>query len=136
PEPELPEVGYEAPRDEVEEALAGVWGEVLQIERVGVHDNFFELGGDSILSIQVVARAAERGLRLSSKQLFQQQTIAGLRGALGAAGERGPRVSGVGRVELTPIQSWYLESARRPEQFSQSLLLEVSEEVGAGELRV
>ena len=81
------------------------------------------------------SRAAEQGLRLSSKQLFQQQTIAGLRGALGEAAERAPRLSGVGRVELTPIQRWYLEGARRPEHYSQSLLLEVSAEVGTEELR-
>src|SRR3982074_2385622 len=65
PEPEWEERGgYEAPRDEVEEGLAEVWGEVLRVERVGVRDNFFELGGDSILSIQVVARCAERGMRV------------------------------------------------------------------------
>ena len=62
----------------MEEALADIWAAVLKVGRVGVHDNFFELGGDSILSIQVVARAAERGLKLSSKQLFQRQSIAGL----------------------------------------------------------
>ena len=44
---------------EVELALASVWSEVLRVERVGVHDNIIELGGDSILSIQVVARAAD-----------------------------------------------------------------------------
>ena len=44
----------------------------------GVHDNFFELGGDSILSIQVVARARQAGFDLTPKQFFQHQTIAEL----------------------------------------------------------
>src|SRR4030081_1030164 len=85
------------PSDEVERALAEVWAEVLRAERVGVHDNFFELGGDSILSIQVVARAAERGLKLSSKQLFQNQSIAALGQVVERTdGGRRERESGVG----------------------------------------
>ncbi|HHO68226.1 MAG TPA: amino acid adenylation domain-containing protein, partial [Gammaproteobacteria bacterium] len=46
-----------APRTEAEARLAAIWTEVLGLERVGVEDNFFELGGDSILSIQIIARA-------------------------------------------------------------------------------
>jgi len=55
--------------------IADIWAEVLGIERVGVQDNFFDLGGDSILSIQVVALAQNRGLSLTLEQLFQHQTI-------------------------------------------------------------
>ena len=50
----------------------------MGVERVGVGDNFFELGGDSILSIQVVARAKQAGLHLTPRQVFQHQTIAEL----------------------------------------------------------
>ena len=50
---------YVAPTTPAEEVLAGLWAELLGLQRVGVHDNFFELGGDSILSIQVVARARQ-----------------------------------------------------------------------------
>ena len=63
--------------------LADVWKNLLNLERVGINDNFFELGGDSILSIQIIARAAQAGLRLTPKQLFQHQTIAELAGVLG-----------------------------------------------------
>src|SRR5207244_2101848 len=56
PEPDesRPELGqeYTAPRDAVEARLAGLWGEVLRVERVGIHDNFFELGGDSLSSMR------------------------------------------------------------------------------------
>jgi aryl carrier-like protein len=117
---------YEAPRDEVERALAEVWSEVLRIEEIGVHDNFFELGGDSILSIQVVARSAERGLRITSRQLFQEQTIAGLARVVEsgqAAG--GDRVDGSGEVALTPVQRWHFAQLRHPGWFSQSTLVRV-----------
>ena len=75
--PEL-EKAFVAPRTSVEEVLADIWSQVLRIEQVGVHDRFFELGGDSILSIQVIARANKAGLRLTLKQIFQHQTIAEL----------------------------------------------------------
>ncbi|HSF42975.1 MAG TPA: amino acid adenylation domain-containing protein, partial [Thermoanaerobaculia bacterium] len=54
--------GYVAPRTREEEILAAVWAQVLRVPRVGVTDNFFELGGDSILSVQIVARARQAGL--------------------------------------------------------------------------
>ena len=69
---------YTAPANEVEEILARVWADVLKLERVGTTDNFFELGGDSILSLQIIARAKRQGLKLSPKQLFEKQTIAQL----------------------------------------------------------
>ena len=72
------EAGYEQPRGGVEEVLAGIWSEVLRVERVGVHDNFFELGGDSILSIKVISRAKEAGLEFTLPDLFQHQTISEL----------------------------------------------------------
>ncbi|TMC08483.1 MAG: amino acid adenylation domain-containing protein [Chloroflexi bacterium] len=136
PEPALASAaGYEAPRDEVEAALAEVWADVLRLDRVGVHDNFFELGGDSILSIQVVAQCAERGLRLTSKHLFQQQTIAALRPVVEEARSGAARESGVGPAPLTPIQRWHFATAAHPGHYSQSLLLRVSERVGADVLR-
>ena len=52
---------YRPPADGVEEILAGIYAEVFGVERVGVDDSFFDLGGDSILSMQVVARARAAG---------------------------------------------------------------------------
>ncbi|HEY7492545.1 MAG TPA: amino acid adenylation domain-containing protein, partial [Candidatus Tectomicrobia bacterium] len=63
-----------APTTPTEATLASIWAAVLGLERVGVKDNFFTLGGDSILSIQIIARAHQAGLRLTPKQLFQHQT--------------------------------------------------------------
>ena len=78
--------GYVGPRTEVEEALAGIWADVLGVERVGVHDNFFELGGDSILSIQIIARANQAGIQLKPRDVFQRQSVAELAQAAASRG--------------------------------------------------
>ncbi|MDC0773378.1 amino acid adenylation domain-containing protein [Streptomyces sp. HD] len=130
PDGERPRTGTEfvAPRTVVEEAIAGVWAEVLGLDRVGVQDNFFELGGDSILSIQVVSRAKRHGLHLTPRMLFQHQTIAEV--ARHAEentviwAEQGPVQ---GEVALTPIQRWFLDlDLSNHAHFNQSRLLETS----------
>jgi amino acid adenylation domain-containing protein len=70
-----PSRAYEAPRSPVEVALAEIWAQVLELERVGIDDNFFELGGDSILTIRIISRAEQRGIELSPNQLFLYPTI-------------------------------------------------------------
>jgi len=50
------EVKYQPPRTPTEELLAGIWSEVLGMERIGIHDNFFELGGHSLSAMQVTSR--------------------------------------------------------------------------------
>ncbi len=78
PETDRPHLGeaYTAPRTSIERALAEIWEETLGISRVGINDNFFDLGGDSIRSIQVHAKALERGLKFPLHQLFRHSTIA------------------------------------------------------------
>ncbi|MEU3026957.1 amino acid adenylation domain-containing protein, partial [Streptomyces incarnatus] len=120
---------HTAPRDTTEETLATVWADVLGIERVGVHDNFFDLGGDSILSIQVVSRARQNGLHLTSRLLFLHQTIATL--APVVTTETRPSATAPaqvsGRVELTPIQRWFLdEHTVAPDHYAMSVHLELA----------
>src|SRR5690606_9697140 len=67
-----------APQGEVEETIAAVWKDVLGREEIGRNDNFFEIGGDSILSLQIITRLRKRGIRVTPKQLFGQQTVAAL----------------------------------------------------------
>jgi amino acid adenylation domain-containing protein len=68
-----------APRDDVERQLCGIWQELMQLERVGIHDNFFELGGHSLLAVRVIARANPiLGTKLSVRDLFERPTIAEL----------------------------------------------------------
>jgi non-ribosomal peptide synthase protein (TIGR01720 family) len=116
---------YVPPATPAEEMLAALWAELLGLERVGVHDNFFELGGDSILSIQVVARAHQAGLHLSPRLLFQHQTIAEL---ARAASRARPVLAEQGLVQgdapLTPPQRWLFErELPQPHHFNLSLLL-------------
>ncbi|MEM7305306.1 MAG: amino acid adenylation domain-containing protein [Planctomycetota bacterium] len=114
PEPErddLTEAGaFEAPTEGAERALAALWADALGLERVGRLDNFFALGGDSILSIQIVARAAEAGLHLRTRDLFEHQTVAALAAVAGVAPSAGvERAPLEGEVPLLPAQRWLLE---------------------------
>ena len=125
PEHDSDRESYVAPRNQTERALAGLWADTLSLARVGVHDNFFELGGDSILGIQVIAAANRMGLSLSTKQLFQNQTIAELAEKVGAAQTVHAEQGAVtGPVPLTPIQSWFLNKGRKcPHHFNISVIL-------------
>jgi amino acid adenylation domain-containing protein len=83
------DAGRVAPRDTVEEVLAGIWAGLLGLEAVGVHDNFFALGGDSITAIPLVVEATSAGLPVTVDLLFAHPTIAGLAGHCRAAGSVG-----------------------------------------------
>ncbi|HSU82512.1 MAG TPA: amino acid adenylation domain-containing protein, partial [Thermoanaerobaculia bacterium] len=125
-----------APRTEAEAVLARIWGEVLGVERVGVEESFFELGGDSILSIQVVARARDAGYQLTLKQIFEERTVAGLARAAGRVESREVEQAPVtGPVPLSPIQSWFFDQGlASPNHFNQAVLLEVRGGVEAASL--
>ncbi|WP_197523398.1 non-ribosomal peptide synthetase [Actinokineospora pegani] len=124
------------PRTPVEAALVEVWATVLDNDRVGVTDNFFELGGDSILSIQVAARARAAGLAVTSKDIFLNPTVAALAEVTGALGQQTDDRSAVeGAVELTPIQRWFLDHRSVPRHFDQSVLVELAPEVDRAALR-
>jgi amino acid adenylation domain-containing protein/non-ribosomal peptide synthase protein (TIGR01720 family) len=115
---------YVAPRQEVEQRLAEIWSSVLNVERVGVNDNFFELGGDSILCLQVISRAKAAGIHLTTKQLFENQTVA----ALAAVAAAAPTVNAeqapvTGTTELLPAQAWLLsQHLQGVNHFNQSVL--------------
>ena len=73
------ETTFVAPRTVVEDVLAGIWAEVLDIETIGVHDNFFELGGHSLLATQVLSRLRETfQVELPLHTLFEATTVAEL----------------------------------------------------------
>uniref|UniRef100_UPI0039089FD9 amino acid adenylation domain-containing protein n=1 Tax=Mycolicibacterium celeriflavum TaxID=1249101 RepID=UPI0039089FD9 len=114
---------YRAPSNAVEELLAAVYAQVLGLERVGVDDSFFELGGDSILSMQVVARARAAGLLCRPRDIFVEQTVARLARVVRVAdGEAGAVDEGVGPVVATPIMRW-LEAVDGPvDEFNQTMV--------------
>ncbi|RMK59899.1 non-ribosomal peptide synthetase, partial [Pseudomonas aeruginosa] len=76
PDASLLQQVYVAPRSDLEQQVAGIWAEVLQLQQVGLDDNFFELGGHSLLAIQVTARMqSEVGVELPLAALFQTESL-------------------------------------------------------------
>ncbi|MFE0019383.1 amino acid adenylation domain-containing protein [Amycolatopsis sp. NPDC059021] len=130
--------GFAEPRSATEKLLADVWAQVLGLDRAGVFDNFFDLGGDSILSIQIVARAVAGGVRITPRMVFEHQTIA----ALAAAAETAPVVraeQGVvtGDAPLTPIQRWFFAgNPPDPDHYNQSVMVTVPREATERDLAV
>ncbi|ORW04075.1 hypothetical protein AWC14_04525 [Mycobacterium kyorinense] len=116
---------YRAPVGPTEEILAGIYAQVLGLERVGRDDSFFDLGGDSILSMQVVARARAAGLICKPRDIFVEQTVARLaQVATVADSGDAPIDEGVGEVRPTPIMRW-LNSIEGPvEQFNQTMVVQ------------
>ncbi|HSK77764.1 MAG TPA: amino acid adenylation domain-containing protein [Thermoanaerobaculia bacterium] len=106
-----------APRTPAEELLAGIWAQVLGLERVGVEQSFFELGGHSLLATQVTSRVKDVfGVELPLRRLFATPTVAALAADLERmSGEDGPpplvRVERRGDLPLSFAQQrlWFLE---------------------------
>nr|AAM80537.1 StaC [Streptomyces toyocaensis] len=98
------------PRTEAERVLCALFAEILGLDRVGADDSFFELGGDSILSMQLAARARRADVVFGAKDVFEQETPA----AIAAVAERGgaPRAEladDVGEVAWTPVMRALIE---------------------------
>ncbi|GAA2980049.1 amino acid adenylation domain-containing protein [Actinokineospora diospyrosa] len=106
PAPVVASAGARPPANDVERTLTDLFAEVLGHDAVGVDDSFFELGGDSIVSIRLVRRARQAGLRITPRDVFAHRTVAKLAAAAEVEqAEQAPVVvdDGVGLVELTPI---------------------------------
>ncbi|KUF18775.1 non-ribosomal peptide synthetase [Streptomyces silvensis] len=136
PSPAAHATRHVAPRTPTERVLAGIWAQVLHVERVGADDNFFALGGDSILSIQVVAQARQAGLTVTSRDVYRHQTVAALARCADASGPRRTAAPAVvpatGTAPLTPIQRWLFDSAGdRAGHFAQTLSTELAGTVDA-----
>jgi amino acid adenylation domain-containing protein len=85
----LSEKTFIAPRTPKEELLAGIWAEVLGVERVGVHDNFFDLGGHSLLAVKLMARIGQQfGKKLPLSTLIEGPTIEQLATVLNQSTEK------------------------------------------------
>lgn len=132
PAPEYGGLGadYRAPGNAVEEILAGVYAQVLGVERVGVDDSFFDLGGDSILSMQVVARARAAGVLCRPRDVFIEQTVSRLAAvAEVSGGEAYVADEGLGTVAVTPIMHWLRDVDGPIVEFNQTLVIQVPSSV-------
>ncbi|MEV0442213.1 amino acid adenylation domain-containing protein [Streptomyces spectabilis] len=130
PEPEFTGSDYRAPRNAVEEVLAGVYADVLGLERVGIDDDFFAVGGDSIRSIQVVARARTRGVEVTPRQIFESRTVAELAESAASGVEAGPVLAeldggGTGFVPHLPVGHWLDELGTGVDRFTMSMTVDL-----------
>ncbi|MDC0706903.1 amino acid adenylation domain-containing protein [Stigmatella sp. ncwal1] len=108
-----------APRNQTEELVAGIWGELLGVDKVGVHDNFFDLGGHSLMATQVLSRIRDTlHVELAVSQLFKFPTVAGLAQLLASASDsQGPQAPPIlpvprgGEVPLSFAQErlWFMD---------------------------
>jgi amino acid adenylation domain-containing protein len=74
--------GYEVPQGATETTLAGIWAELLSVERVGRWDDFFELGGHSLLAVSLMERMRRKGFEVDVRTLFMKPTLAELAAAI------------------------------------------------------
>ncbi|WP_157080006.1 condensation domain-containing protein, partial [Skermania pinensis] len=118
-----------APRNARETALAELFAEVVGVDSVGIDDSFFALGGDSIVSIQLVARAKARGIVFTPRDVFEHKTVAGLAAVAAAATDARPVVlaelpgAGVGWQPLLPIARATVERGGSYSRYVQTLTL-------------
>jgi len=116
----LAQRSYVAPRSSVEEMVAGIWSEVLHLERVSIHDNFFDLGGHSLLATQVISRVRQRfQVELPLRTMFEVPTVAQSAQSIAQALEAGaglsaPPIGRVSREQPLPLsfaqqRLWFLD---------------------------
>ncbi|MFB4390688.1 MULTISPECIES: condensation domain-containing protein [unclassified Pseudomonas] len=125
----------------VERQLLEIAADILARPDLELDDNFFAMGGDSILSLQIIARAKQQGLQLTPKQIFEHPTVAGwARCAVEVAGQAAKtdnlQALPQGTFALTPIQHWFF--AQQPQatpHWNQSLLLTLHSPLEPARLR-
>ena len=133
PAPELPTAGSgRGPRTPGEEVLCTLFAEVLGVAGVGVDDSFFALGGDSIMSIQLVARARQAGVVITPRDVFEAKTVELLAEVaqvdqvdqvVGGGSSPVVRDEGVGVVERVPIMHWLAQRGGPIGRFNQSVVV-------------
>ena len=121
PAPESQDVdGYRAPGSAVEEILAGIYAQVLGLERVGVDDSFFDLGGDSLLAMRLSASInTALDADLSVPTVFDAPTVAQLALRIGVGSRRLQPLVPVGRPALVPLsyaqqRLWFIDQLQGP----------------------
>jgi acyl carrier protein len=111
---------FVAPRTQEEEILAGIWSQVLGIDRIGAHDDFFDLGGHSLLATQIVSHVRRAfSVELPIRSLFEAPTVAGLAARIWqarseAAGSAPPLLAAAPRGDEVPLsfaqqRLWFLD---------------------------
>ena len=121
PAPEYQDAdGYRAPANAIEEILAGIYAQVLGIERVGADDSFFDLGGDSLSAMRVIAAInSALDVGLAVRTVFEAPTVAQLAPLVGAGGGGLDRLVPGERPSVVPLsfaqsRLWFLDQLQGP----------------------
>ncbi|MGW5073598.1 non-ribosomal peptide synthase/polyketide synthase [Rhodococcus sp. NPDC004095] len=126
-DPGVRATAYRAPSNPVEAIIASAVAKVLGLEQVGVDDSFFALGGDSIIAIQLVARAKAEGVRFTPRDVFERKTVAALAEVATEEAEEATLLElpggGVGSMPLTPHATEVLDGGGNIDRFYQALVV-------------
>jgi fengycin family lipopeptide synthetase B len=133
---ESPRKGSSPPQTPLERTLAAIWAPLLGVTEIGRDADFFALGGDSIVSLQITARARSAGLLVTPQQILVCRTIAALANEL--EGSPSPLTeSAAESSSLTPIQRWFFEQEfATPQQYNQAVVLQFERNVNVEALRL
>ncbi|MGE0127961.1 MAG: amino acid adenylation domain-containing protein [Blastocatellales bacterium] len=115
-----PEAVFEAPRTPIEEALSGIWANVLGAGQISIRDNFFDLGGHSLLVTQLISRLREAfQVEMAPRELFEAPTVAGLAERIevlmkAGQGAPAPPIQPVSRRDALPLsfaqqRLWFID---------------------------
>ncbi len=89
-------IKYEPPADETEDKLAGIWGEILNLNKVGVNNSFFQIGGNSLIAVRIISKIYKTfGTEISIKDFFDNPSIRKLSQVIARSGKQA----------YTPIES-------------------------------
>ncbi|MDP9120054.1 MAG: amino acid adenylation domain-containing protein, partial [Acidobacteriota bacterium] len=135
------------PRSPIEELVAGLFAEVLQVERVGPQDHFFELGGHSLLATQLASRLREvLGVELPLRTLFEQPTVAGLASRVEQAARSAvdpvappirrvaPRPAGELPLSFAQQRLWFIDQLEGGSLYNMPIALRLRGELSVGVL--
>ncbi|OBF13599.1 non-ribosomal peptide synthetase [Mycobacterium sp. ACS4331] len=133
---------YQAPRDAVEEILAGAFAEVLGTDRVGVGDSFFDLGGDSLSAMKLVAVVnAALDAKISVRVLFENPTVGALATRVGDVADIMDPLRPVERPTPVPLsfaqnRLWFLDQLQGPSSvYNMAIALELRGPLDHGALK-
>lgn len=131
-------VDYSPPKSKVEIEIARLWQQILGVEEVGIDDDFFDLGGDSIVNIQIVAAARNKGIEITPQQIFDYPSIRQLASVASETVKTlavQKEVTGI--TPLLPIQSRYLnDEPVSLNKFNQSVTLTYEGRLTIAELTI
>ncbi len=127
PIPEFKGEEYIAPRNELEQSIAHIWQELLQVERVGIQDDFFKLGGNSIEAIRIISLIKELGYQLQLKELITQRNIANIIPKLTPIEKKKDLfVELDGEFNLLPSQYWFFNMGfENPHHWNYTFMVKV-----------